>query len=349
MSDQAANALIATGLGSVVAVLLLVPIAAFEYRRDGRLGPGDLAILLSGAIYGLALWTYTLLPMPKADHYRCQGKQTTPFGTVRRISFHDRHGVVWLLHDPAFLQVALNVLLFVPLGFYVRKLLGRGVVVATLLGLGISLLIETTQGTGDWNLYGCAYRKFDVDDLMVNTLGALAGSLLAALVVRRRTGAIVLPTHITYGRRLVGMVSDVLFVALTGAAVVVAWKAAFHYGLHTRYRAIDDDLRRVLQWGVPAAVEAVLVLGFGRTFGEWVVSVRAVARRPALLVVSRVVKLALGVGPLLVLGYWAPEWSTWALLGWAALTAAVALPTREHRGLAHAAAGMDLEIAGGTR
>lgn len=352
MSDQVANALIATALGSVAAVLLLVPVAAFEYRRDGRLGPGDLAILLSGAVYGLALWTYTLLPMPAADHYRCKQPQTTPLGTIRTIGLPDghrldRHGVVWLVHDPAFLQVALNVLLFVPLGFYVRKLLGRGFLVATVLGLGISLLIETTQATGVWHLFGCAYRQFDVDDVMVNTLGALGGSLLAALVVRRRRGEIVLPTHITYGRRLVGMVSDVLFVVLVGAAVVVVYRAAFHYGLHHGYRVIGTDLRRALQWGVPGAVEVLLVLGAGRTFGEWVVSVRAVARRRGLAPLSRAVKLALGVGPLVVVGYLAPAWSTWALPAYLLLAAAAALPTREHRGLSNAVAGMDLVISGG--
>ncbi len=91
-------------------------------------------------------------------------------------------GAVALLRDPAFLQVALNVLLFVPLGVLVRLILKRGVVVATALGLAVSLLIETTQLTGVWHLYDCAYRLFDVDDLVVNTLGALVGSrLLGAL------------------------------------------------------------------------------------------------------------------------------------------------------------------------
>ena len=42
MSDQAMNAVIATALGSVVAVLLLIPVAGVEYRKDGRLGPRDL-------------------------------------------------------------------------------------------------------------------------------------------------------------------------------------------------------------------------------------------------------------------------------------------------------------------
>lgn len=344
MSDQVANALIATALGTLVAIALLIPVAAYEYRRDGRLGPGDLAILLSGAVYGLALWTYTLLPIPADDTYACVGRQTEPLATIRAIGFRDSDGAMGLVRDPAFLQVALNVLLFVPLGFYVRKLLGRGVVVATVLGFGISLLIETTQTTGVWHLFDCAYRRFDVDDLIVNTLGAAAGSLLAALVVRRRRGEIVLPTSISYGRRLVGMVCDVLFVVLLGAVVVVAYKGAFHYGLASSYSDIDDRVRTWLQWGVPAAVEAGLVLFAGRTFGELVVSVRAVARRRALTPASRVVKLAVGVGPFLALGVLMPAWSTWALLGYAVVSVLAALPTREHRGLSHVVAGMDLEV-----
>ncbi len=344
MSDEAANALIATGLGTVVAIVLLIPVAAYEYRRDGRLGPGDLAILLSSAVYGLALWTYTLLPMPAGDSYHCAGRQTEPFETIRSIGFRDGDGLVGLVRDPAFLQVALNVLLFVPLGFYVRKVLGRGIVVATVLGLGISLLIEVTQTTGVWHLFGCAYRLFDVDDLIVNTLGAAVGSLLAALVVRRRRGEIVLPTTISYGRRLVGMVCDVLFVVMLGAAVVVAYKGAFHYGLASSYTDIDDRVQTWLQWGVPAAVEAALVLFAGRTFGELVVSVRAVALRDRLTPLSRLVKLAVGVGPFLALGVLTPAWSTWALLGYLAATGVAALPTREHRGLSHVLAGMDLQV-----
>lgn len=52
MSDEVANALIATALGSVVAIVLLIPVAAYEYRRDGRLGPGDLAVCCRGPSAG---------------------------------------------------------------------------------------------------------------------------------------------------------------------------------------------------------------------------------------------------------------------------------------------------------
>ncbi|NHA00935.1 hypothetical protein G5V59_16230 [Nocardioides sp. W3-2-3] len=201
--------------------------AAVQYRRDGRLGPRDLMVLLSGAIYGLALWTYTLLPMPVDGDYTCVGRQTTPFGTIGEIAWRDagtREGLAALARDPAFLQVALNVLLFVPLGYFVRRVLRRGVLVATVLGLGTSLLIETTQATGVWHLYSCAYRLLDVDDLILNTLGATVGSLAAAVVVRRKRPEVVWPTSLTAGRRLVGMVCDVLFVLLLGSALAVTYR-----------------------------------------------------------------------------------------------------------------------------
>ena len=42
MGDQATNALVAIVLGTVLAVLLLIPTAAVQYRRDGRLVGVDL-------------------------------------------------------------------------------------------------------------------------------------------------------------------------------------------------------------------------------------------------------------------------------------------------------------------
>ncbi len=66
-------------------MLLFVPTAAYQYRLDGCLAPRDLVVLLSGAIYGLALWTYTLLPMPATDDYRCKGRNLDPLDSLRAI------------------------------------------------------------------------------------------------------------------------------------------------------------------------------------------------------------------------------------------------------------------------
>ena len=343
MSDQATNALIAIALGSVLAVVLLIPVAAVQYRLDGRLGPKDLAILLTAAVYALALWTYTLLPMPAEDTYRCQGTQLRLFGSLGLIRLPD-DGPAALLRDPAFLQIALNVLLFVPLGYFVRVVLHRGVLVATALGLGVSLLIEVTQRTGVWNLYDCAYRFFDVDDLWVNTLGATVGSLVSLLLVRRKRPDVVLPTTISLGRRLMGFVCDVLFVAMLGAASALAYRA-WHLYLQDRPLAtLDLDAQSLLQWSVPFVAEALMVLIGGRTVGELVVSTRAVARRPAWTVPSRVVKLATGIGPVFLLAPLDPRLAGGLLAAYAVLTVVVAWRTGNHRGLSHVLAGMDLRI-----
>jgi glycopeptide antibiotics resistance protein len=348
VGDQATNALVAVVLGSVLAVLLLIPTAAVQYRLDGRLGPLDLAILVTSAIYALAIWTYTLLPMPADGTFACKGSQLRVLGSLGLIHVPDRGGPLALLREPAFLQIVLNVLLFVPLGYFLRVILHRGVVVATAAGFALSLLVELTQRTGVWNLYSCAYRLFDVDDLIVNTLGATVGSLASILVVRRRHPDAVLPSSVSFGRRLVGFACDVLFVALTGAAAALAWRGWEVYVRDVPGGAVDRDVQSALQWGVPFTVEVVLVLGFGRTVGEWVVSLHTVARRRGLLLPGRLVKLATGVAPLFVL---APAYdqvgvplALTLVAAYAVLTIAVAWRTADHRGLSHVLAHLDLRI-----
>ena len=347
MSDQATNALVAIVLGSVLAVVLLIPVAAVQYRLDGRLGPRDLAILVTAAVYALAVWTYTLLPMPAEDTYRCQGSQLRLFGSLGAVRLPD-DGPAALLRDPAFLQIALNVLLFVPLGYFVRAVLHRGVLVATTLGLGVSLIVELTQRTGVWNLYDCAYRLFDVDDLVVNTLGATVGSLVSLLLVRRKRPGVVMPTHVSFGRRLVGFACDLLFVVMLGAAAGLGFRAWQLYVLDRPLGSLGSpemDTQSLLQWAVPLAAEALMVLVAGRTVGELVVSVRAVARRPSWTIPARVVKLATGVGPVFLLAPLEPRLAVGLLAAYAVLTVGFAWRTAEHRGLSHVLSGMDLRIA----
>jgi hypothetical protein len=92
----------------------------------------------------------------------------------------------------------------------------------------------------------------------------------------------------------------------------------------------------------------VLVLGFGRTVGEWVVSLHTVPRRRRLLVPGRLVKLAIGVGPVFML---APLYdqvvgplAIGLLAAYAVLTIVFAWRTKNHRGLSHTLAHLDLRI-----
>ena len=171
---------------------------------------------------------------------------------------------------------------------------------------------------------------------------------MSLLVVHRRTGKIVLPTTISFGRRLVGFACDVVFIALTGAAAALAYRGVEIYLRDVQPLDVDRHVQAALQWGVPFAAEAVLVLGFGRTVGEWVVSLHTVPRRPRLLLPGRLVKLAVGVGPIFVL---APLYdqvvgpvAVALLAAYAVLTIVFAWRTKDHRGLSHTLGHLDLRI-----
>lgn len=342
-SDQSTNAILAIVAGTVVAVLLLIPVAAVQYRRDGKLGPGDLATLLAAAIYGLALWTYTLLPMPATGDFTCQPRQLELLGSFRPLLERGFDGPAALLRDAAFLQLALNVALFVPFGFFVRRILGRGFVVATVLGFGMSLLIETTQGTGVWGLYDCPYRLFDVDDLLTNTTGALIGSVVSAVFISRAPKAVRLPERVSLGRRWMGMVCDLVFCLVLGALAQVAYRAWHLYGSGS-LATIDPDVQSLLGLAAPGVVQLACVLALGRTVGEWTVDLRTVPRHRALLVPGRLAKYVLGVGGALAL-LWLPYEGSAVWLGaFGMVTLLAAVPGRDHPGLANTLAGLRLEV-----
>lgn len=123
-------------------------------------------------------------------------------------------GLVGALTSLTVLQVAFNVLLFVPWGVIVRGFLHRSVATATLSGWLASVLVEATQATGLWFVYPCAYRVADVDDVLTNTLGALIGALVAPVLVwwmprsRALAAGRLRPRPVTVWRRWTGMAVD---------------------------------------------------------------------------------------------------------------------------------------------
>jgi len=91
---------------------------------------------------------------------------------------------------------------------------------------------------------------------------------------------------------------------------------------------------------VPLALEAIAVVGFGRTIGEWAVRLGTVARRPGWTFPGRVLKLAFGPGLIAAVGWWDSGWSGVLLLVLAAFSVVVAVMTPDHRGLANTVAGL---------
>ena len=65
-----------------------------------------------------------------------------------------------------------------PLGVYLRYYYKCSLKKTIIISFLISLFFELTQLTGLYYIYPRAYRNFDVDDLLINTLGGLLGYLI---------------------------------------------------------------------------------------------------------------------------------------------------------------------------
>ncbi len=153
-----------------LSLLLTLPILAYLYRRDGRLRASSFFGVYVAVLYLSGLGCFTLYPLPSGDYgpgitYGIP-PQLNPFSFISDI-MQDGWKAVF--------QVLFNVILFLPLGFIAKRLgrLGLGKTLA--LSVAVTVLIETAQLTGLFGLYPFAYRTFDVDDILFNSLGGVAG------------------------------------------------------------------------------------------------------------------------------------------------------------------------------
>jgi glycopeptide antibiotics resistance protein len=340
--------------GGLLVIALTVPYVAWSYRNRGELGSGHVAIAVATTVYAVALFTYTLVPFPASD-WCAQNTVVPQLAPLQFLSDIRAEqvgtGPVALLRNPALLQIAFNVALFVPLGMVARYVFRRGFVVTVLIGLATSLLLELTQLTGVWGLAACTYRLFDVDDLLVNTLGAAIGFAVAPLLRvvpgQRVTLAPDQPRPVTGRRRALGMVLDVLLITLLGAVLQVGVNGV--WVLLAGGGSAPAELTPFLTGVVPAlAVLGAALSSQGATPGQ-----RAVRLRPSLPdgrapgAWQIVLRWAVGLGGFTLLATidLLPE-----LLG--LVSVIMAWFPRDHRGLSGVVAGLrvhDARWASGSR
>ncbi|MFI7672693.1 VanZ family protein [Actinophytocola sp. NPDC049390] len=338
MSSRVIPAVLAVFLGVLLALVLLVPFVFRSYRKRGEVGLGPGILAFAFLVYGLALVAYTLAPVPQIDDAWCADHTTFTHPQLNPLRFlsdiaKDRVAPGWrgVVTNPAVQQVVFNVALFVPLGAFLRH---RRVPVPGVVGAGfcVSLLIEFTQLTGNWFLFPCPYRLFDVDDLLANTLGAAAGLLFAPLL-RKMYGRTVLPPEaprpVTTGRRWLGMLVDVVAVTLLGGVLAVVADLV---------AGVDSHL--INPW-VPAVLLLVLPsLGAGgATLGQRAVRlkrVRADGGPPGVLVLPALAGGTFGYFVLSGLGDDASSWAGLMLL----VCGILAWRPRSHRGLSGLVSGL---------
>ncbi|MGO4417318.1 VanZ family protein [Streptomyces sp. MCAF7] len=227
----------AAALFPLLALALFLPTAVALYRRHGVMSRGRALSLYGFLYYALSAFCMTVVPLPRQSADMCgrfaavADPQLIPGNTFGDI-WKEAHGKVGVnalvLQNPAVAGTLFNLLLLLPLGIFLRYHFRQGLRATAALGFGASLFFELTQWSGVWGLYACPYRLFDVDDLIVNTSGAMLGWVLAGPVARRLPtletldGRALARHPVPFGRRLTALVVDLVgYAAATLLALAV--------------------------------------------------------------------------------------------------------------------------------
>ncbi|NEU05389.1 VanZ family protein [Clostridium senegalense] len=173
-----------------LAAAICIPYAIYNYRKYGVNNKFKIFIFYTFIFYMLTAFFMTLLPLPDIDKpvfISGRNIQLIPFTFLKdflletKFSFSNPNTYLYIFSEPAFMQVFFNLLLILPLGIYLRYYFKKSFKQTLIITFLVSLFFEITQLTGIYGIYKYPYRVFDVDDLIINTLGGIIGYFITPL------------------------------------------------------------------------------------------------------------------------------------------------------------------------
>lgn len=169
----------------VLAALFTLPYLLWNYHRYGAVLSVKAVVIYGLLLYLLTVFFLVSFPLPSRAAVAASPGVSPQLhlsafihDIERDQQLSSQSGLLSLVHNRAFLQFAFNVVMTIPFGLFLRWYCGCGLLKTMLFSFLLSLFLEVSQLTGLFFLYPKAYRVFDVDDLLANTLGGIAGALL---------------------------------------------------------------------------------------------------------------------------------------------------------------------------
>ncbi len=180
-----------------IAAIFTMPFVIHNYRKYGGIAVMRVVVVYSFILYCMCAFLLTVMPLPSMETvlamephpigwipYRDMAEGMAKAGmTFADLStFRDKE--IWkrFLDGGDLFQMLANIVMMVPLGFYLRyyfRLSFKKVVIITFC---TSLFFEITQLTGLYFYYPKPYRFTQMDDLIDNTLGGMLGYALTPAI-----------------------------------------------------------------------------------------------------------------------------------------------------------------------
>ncbi len=171
----------------LVALFFTLPFLFVEYHKNGALSLLKSVFIYLFVFYLLSAYFLVILPLPKISevaNLTTPRMQLIPFSFVVDFITHTSCTItnpstcLFVFKESYFFIPAFNILLTVPFGMFLRYFKKMSLKRVLLCSFLLSLFFELTQLSGLYFIYPRGYRLFDVDDLILNTLGGGVGYFL---------------------------------------------------------------------------------------------------------------------------------------------------------------------------
>ena len=260
-----------------IAFILTIPFLIYQYRKYGAIPILKSVIFYSFILYLITAYFMIILPLPSMEYVKKLKTayiQLQPFQFIQDIivtmpktisGFND---VLKLFNLSTIYVVIFNFLLTLPFGVYLKYYFNKKWYQTIIYTFLLSLFFELTQLSGLYGFYPRPYRLFDVDDLIINTLGGFAGHILTPIFM------LFLPTQkelenksykkgqkVSLVRRGVAVLIDAVFIAMLNLLILM-----FTFNTKALYYS---HLIAILSYYI-----FIPLVGNGRTIGKKILQIQ---------------------------------------------------------------------------
>lgn len=260
-----------------IAFILTIPFLIHQYRKYGGIPILKSACFYSLILYLICAYFLVMLPLPTIEDV---AKMTGPktqlhlFQFVKDImvtvdfNISGIDDILNIFKSSTVYIVLFNTVLTLPLGVYLRYFFKKKWYHTIFYSFLLSLFFELTQLSGLYGIYPRPYRLFDVDDLLINTLGGLIGHTITPIFT------IFLPTReeletksykkgqkVTLLRRAMSLIIDIFILSI----LCIVFRILFYETSLEKYYAI-----------ITLSIYYILIPIFtsGKTFGKKVLRLK---------------------------------------------------------------------------
>ena len=180
-----------------IAAIFTMPFVIHNYRKYGGIAVMRVIVVYSFILYCMCAYLLTVMPLPSMETlmtmdphpigwipYRdiAEGMAKAGMTFTDLSTFRDKE--IWkrFLDGGDLFQMLANIVMMVPLGFYLRYYFRLSFKKVVIISFCTSLFFEITQLTGLYFIYPRPYRFTQMDDLIDNTLGGMLGYALTPVI-----------------------------------------------------------------------------------------------------------------------------------------------------------------------